>query len=234
MDLEGSWNDHLPLVEFAYKISYHNSIGMTPYEALYGRKCRSPLCWDEIGERELTGPEIIQDVAEKVSLIKQRLETAASRQKSYADLKRKDVEFQVGDYVFLKVSQMKSVMRFGKKGKLAPRYIGPFEILERVGAVAYCLALSPDMLQVHPVFHVSMLRKYISDPSHVLQPQSVEVNDDLTYEEEPVAIVDYQVRQLRSKTIPMVKVLWRSNNVEEHTWETEAEMRAKYPYLFPL
>ena len=129
---------------------------------------------------------------------------------------------------------MKGVMRFGKKGKLAPRYIGPFEILERVGAVAYRLALSPDMLQVHPVFHVSMLRKYISDPSHVLQPQSVEVNDDLTYEEEPVAIVDYQVRQLRSKTIPMVKVLWRSNNVEEHTWETEAEMRAKYPYLFPL
>ena len=129
---------------------------------------------------------------------------------------------------------MKGVMRFGKKGNLAPRYIGPFEILERVGAVAYRLALSPDMLQVHPVFHVSMLRKYISDPSHVLQPQSVEVNDDLTYEEEPVAIVDYQVRQLRSKTIPMVKVLWRSNDVEEHTWETEAEMRAKYPYLFSL
>ena len=129
---------------------------------------------------------------------------------------------------------MKGVMRFGKKGKSAPRYIGPFEILERVGAVAYRLALSPDMLQVHPVFHVSMLRKYISDPSHVMQPQSVEVNDDLTYEEEPVAIVDYQVRQLRSKTIPMVKVLWRSNNVEEHTWETEAEMRAKYPYLFPM
>ena len=125
-------------------------------------------------------------------------------------------------------------MRFGKKGKLAPRYIGPFEILERVGAVAYRLALSPDMSQVHPVFHVSMLRKYISDPSHILQPQSVEVNDDLTYEEEPMAIVDYQVRQLRSKTIPMVKVLWRSNDVEEHTWETEAEMRAKYPYLFSL
>ena len=100
--------------------------------------------------------------------------------------------------------------------------------------VAHRLALPPDMSQVHPVFHVSMLRKYISDPSHVLQPQSVEVNDDLTYEEEPMAIVDYQVRQLRSKTIPMVKVLWRSNDVEEHTWETEAEMRAKYPYLFSL
>ena len=100
--------------------------------------------------------------------------------------------------------------------------------------VAYRLALPSNMSQVHPVFHVSILRKYISDPSHVLQPQSVELNDDLMFDEEPVVIVDYQVRQLRSKTILMVKVLWRSNNVEEHTWETEAEMRAAYPYLFPL
>ena len=136
-----------------------------------------------------------------------RLETTASRQKSYADSKRKDVEFQVGDYVFLKVSPMKGVMRFGKKGKLAPRYIGPFEILERVGIVTYRLALPPNMLQVHPVFHVSMPRKYISDPSYVLQPQSVELNEDLTFMEEPVAIVDFQVRQLRSKVILMVKVL---------------------------
>ena len=125
---------------------------MAPYEALYGRKCRSPLCWNEIGERELTGHEIIQDAAEKVALIKRRLETAASRQKSYADPKRRDVKFQVGDYVFLKVSAMKGVMRFDKKGKLAPRYIGPFEILERVGMVVYWLALPPNISQVHPVF----------------------------------------------------------------------------------
>ena len=102
---------------------------------------------------------------------------------------------------------MKGVISFGRKGKLASKYIGPFEILKRIGLVTYRLALPPDILQVHPMLHVSMLRKYISDPSHVLQPQSVEVNDELTYEEEPVAIVDYQVRQLRSKTIPMVKVL---------------------------
>ena len=165
----------------------------------------------------MTGPEIIQDAAEKVALIKRRLETVASRHKSYADPKRRDVEFQVDDYVFLKVSPMKGVMRFGKKRKLAPIYIGPFEILKRVGMVAYRMALPSDMSQVHPVFHVSMLRKYISDPSHVLQPQSVEINEDLTYEEEPVAIVDYQVSRLRSKVIPMVKVLWRSNNVEGHT-----------------
>ena len=143
--LGGSWDDHLPLVEFAYNNSYHSSIEMAPYEALYGRKCRSPLCRDEIGERELTGPEIIQDVAEKVAFIKRRLEIAASRQKSYTDPKRRDVEFQVGDYVFFKVSPMKGVMRFSKKEKLAPRYIGPFEILERIGVVAYRLALPPNM-----------------------------------------------------------------------------------------
>ena len=134
---------------------------------------------------------------------------------------------------FLKVSPMKGVMRFGKKWTLASRYIEPFEILERIGMVVYRLDLPPNMSQAHPVFRVLMLRKYISDPSHVLQPQSIELNEDLTFEEEPVAIVDYQVRQLRSKVIPMVKVLWKSNSVEEYTWETEAEMRAKYPYLFP-
>ena len=174
----------------------------------------------------------IQDAAEKVTLIKRRLEIAVSRQKSYADPKRRDVKFQVGDYMFLKVSPMKGVMRFGKKEKLAPRYIGPFEILERISMVAYRLALPLNMSQVHPVFHVSMLRKYISYLLHVLQPQSVELNEDLTFKEEPVMIVDYQVCQLRSKAIPMVKVLWRNNNVEEHTWETEAEMRTSYPYLF--
>ena len=110
---------------------------------------------------------------------------------------------------------MKGVIRFGKKGKLASRYIGPFEILDRVGIVAYRLALPLNLSQVHPVFHVSMLKKYISDPSYILQPQSVKVNKDLTYEEEPVVIVDYQIRQLHSKAIPMVKVLWRNNNVKE-------------------
>ena len=130
----------------------------------------------------MTGPEIIQDTAEKVTLIKKRLETTASRHKNYANLKRRDVELQIGDYVFLIVSPMKGVMRFGKKKKLAPRYIGPFEKLERVGMIAYRLALPSNRSQVHLVFHVSMLRKYISDPSHVLQPHSVEVNEDLTFE----------------------------------------------------
>ncbi|KAJ9146018.1 hypothetical protein P3X46_028338 [Hevea brasiliensis] len=112
---------------------------------------------------------------------------------------------------------MKGVMRFGKKGKLASRYIGPFEVTDKVGVVAYRLELPPNLSHVHPVFHISMLRKYIPDPSHVLQPNVIELKENLTFEEQPVAIVDYQVKQLRSKQIPMVKVLWRSQSVEEYT-----------------
>ena len=131
------------------------------------------------------------------------------------------MSFSVRDLVFLKVSPMKGVMRLGKKGKLAPRYIGPFEIQSRVGEVAYRLVLPPELSRIHPVFHLSMLRKYISDPSHVFQPQIVELSEDLTYEEYPVAIVDRQVRQLRTKDIPMVKVSWSNHTVEDYTWETE-------------
>ena len=165
-------------------------------------------------------------------IIQQKLKTAFSRQKSYVDPRRKDVSFSAGDMVFLKVSPMKGVMRFGKKGKLAPRYIGPFEIRSRVGEVAYRLILPYELSRIHPVFHVSMLRKYIADPSHVLQPQMVELNEDLSYEEYPVAIVDRQVRQLRTKDISMVKVSWSNHPAKYCTWETEVEMRKAYPYLF--
>ena len=174
----------------------------------------------------------MQITSERILIIRERLKTVFSRQKSYADPKRKHVEFGIGEYVFLKVSPMRGVMRFGKKGKLAPRYVGPFEILDRVGDVAYRLALPPDFAQVHPVFHISMLRKYVPHPSHVLPPQDVTVGENLTYEEQPVEIVDAQVRQLRSKAIPMVKVRWQNHSYEECTWESEQEMREFYPYLF--
>ena len=141
---------------------------MAPYKAMYGRKCRSPWCW-EIGERQLSGPELVQIISEKVPIIQQRLKIACSRQKSYADPKRKNVSFSVRDLVFLKVSPMKGVMRFGKEGKLAPRYIGPFEVQSRVGEVVYILVLPPKLSWIHPVFHMSMLRKYILNPSCVLQ-----------------------------------------------------------------
>ncbi|XP_058008044.1 uncharacterized protein LOC131182502, partial [Hevea brasiliensis] len=205
---------------------------MAPYEALYGRKCRSPVCWDEVGERRLTRPELIQLTLEKVRQIRDRLLTAQSRQRSYADPKRKDVEFMIGDHVFLRVSPMKGIMRFGKKGKLSPRFVGPFEILERIGAVAYRLALPPGFAHVHPVFHISMLRKYVPDPSYVLQPQTMQIRDDMSYEEQLVKILDRQIRKLRSKEVALIKVLWHNHSSSEATWEAESKMRAKYPHLF--
>ena len=190
MDFGGSWEKYLPLVEFAYNNSYHSTIGMAPYEALYGRKYRSPSCWMEVGDRELEGPELIRETSEKVPIIQERMRMAFSRQKSYDDPRRRDAQFGVGDHVFHKISPMKGVMRFGKKGKLTPRYIGPFEILDRAGNVSYRLALPPNFGYVHPVFHISMLRKYVPHPSHILQTQEIEVDKDLSYEEVPVAIVD--------------------------------------------
>ena len=141
---------------------------MAPYKALYGRLCRSPLCWTEVGESSITGPDLIRDTSKKVSLRGHRLLTAQSRQKSYADVRRRPLEFKVGDHVFLKVMPKRGVVRFGKRGKLSPRFMGSFEILERLGTIAYRLALPPSMSCVHEVFHVSMLRKYTPDPAHVV------------------------------------------------------------------
>ena len=138
----------------------------------------------------------------------------------------------MGEKVFLRVSPWKGVMRFGNKGKLSPRYIGPYEILEIVGPLSYRLALPPELAKIHNVFHVSMLRRYRSDPSHVLRDSEIEVYDNLTYVEEPVTIVDYKVKKLRKHDIPMVKVIWKHHDIREATWETEEKMRRNYPYLF--
>ncbi|KAJ4710029.1 Retrotransposon protein, putative, Ty3-gypsy subclass [Melia azedarach] len=232
IQFKGNWDVYLSLMEFAYNNSYQTSIQMAPYEALYGRKCRTPICWDEVGEKKLLGPEIVQDTNEKISVIRNRLKMAQDRQKSYADKRRRNLEFVVGDYVFLRVSPWKGILRFGKRGKLSPRYMGPFKIIERIGEVAYRLALPPELSRIHDVFHVSMLRKYISDPSHILDSQPAQLEENLTYEEEAVQILDSREQQLRNKTIPLVKVLWRNHNVEEATWEREDQMRAKYPHLF--
>ena len=206
-------------MEFASNNSYPASIGMAPYETLYGRKCRTPVCWDEVGERKLVGPEIVQMTCDKIKVIRDRLKIAQDRQKSYADNRRRDLEFEVGDMVFLRISPWKGVLRFGKRGKLSPRYIGPYRIVERIGEVAYRLELPSDLDRIHDVFHVSMLRKYIPDPSHVLT-------------EQPVQILDRREQVLRNKTIPLVKVLWRSHTVEEATWEHEEQMKRHYPHLF--
>ncbi|XP_027169505.1 uncharacterized protein LOC113769237 [Coffea eugenioides] len=213
---------------------YHSSIQMAPYEALYGRKCRSPIYWDEVGEKKILEPTVIpwmEDAQEKIKLVRQGLETAQSRQKSYADNRRKDLEFEVGDHVFLKITPLRSVTA-GRGKKLQPRYIGPFPILQRVGKVAYRLELPPNLSRIHDVFHVSMLKKYYPDPTHIVQPEEIEIDETLTYEEIPVRVLDRKVKELRNKQIPLVKILWKNHGVEEATWEMEEKMRTKYPELF--
>ena len=149
IDFKGSWEMRLPLIEFSYNNSYHDSIQAAPYEALYVRKCRTPLCWNEVGERKLTGREIVQVTSDKIKHICNRMKAAQDRQKMYANKRRKPIEFQIGDKVMLKVSPWKGVVRFEKRGKLSPRYVGPFEIVERVGEVAYRLSLPDELRGIH-------------------------------------------------------------------------------------
>ncbi|CAN6678909.1 unnamed protein product [Malus baccata var. baccata] len=227
-----SWHDRLDLMEFAYNNSFHSSIGMSQFEALYGRACRTLLCWSEVGERVLECPEIVDETTQNIQVIKSNLKAAQDRQKSLADRHTPDRVYDVGDWVFLKLSPWRGVVRFGKRGKLSPRYIGPYVIIEIVGEVAYRLELPSELSKVYNVFHVSMLRHYISDLSHVIPPQPLEINPDLTYDEEPVTILDWKDKVLRNKTVSLVKVLWRNHSIEEATWETEDRMRKMYPRLF--
>nr|CAD1830081.1 unnamed protein product [Ananas comosus var. bracteatus] len=232
IDYKGSWCKHLPMAEFAYNNSYHASVGMAPFEALYGRKCWSPIHWSDVGERVEFGPDVLREAEEKVHLARKRLLTAQSRQKCYSDKRHRDLEFAVGDRVFLKVSPMRGVKRFGVRGKLSPRYIGPYEVLERIGTVAYRLALPPKLAGVHNVFHVSNLRKYVHDPEHVLVYEPPELQEDVSYEEFSVEILAREVRKLRSSEIPYVRVRWSNHSDREATWELESEMKMHHPHLF--
>ncbi|GJY03141.1 putative reverse transcriptase domain-containing protein [Tanacetum coccineum] len=194
------WDKHLPLAEFSYNNSYHASIKATPFEALYGRKCRSHVCWSEVGDTQLTRPEMIREMTKMIEQIKNQLLVARSRQKSYADVRRKPLEFKVGDKVMLKVSPWKGVVRFGNRGKLSPRYIGPFKILSRVDLIT-------------PL-------------------DEVRIDEKLHFIEEPIEIMDREVKQLKQSRIPIVKVRWNSSRGLEYTWEREDQMWKKYPHLF--
>nr|GFA06521.1 putative reverse transcriptase domain-containing protein [Tanacetum cinerariifolium] len=196
-----SWDKHLPLVEFSYNNRYHASIKANPFEALYGRKCRSPICWSEVGESQLTGPELVRETTEKIFQIKNRLLTARSRQKSYADLKRRLTEFEVGDKVMLKVSPWRGIIRFGKRRKLSPRFVRPFK------------------------------RCFVNDDV-VIPLDEVQLDDKLHFVEEPVEIMDREVKRLKQSRIPIVKVRWNSRRGPEFTWEREDFFRSKYPHLF--
>ncbi|GJS71517.1 putative reverse transcriptase domain-containing protein [Tanacetum coccineum] len=207
IDFRKGWVNHLPLVEFSYNNSYYASIKAAPFEALYGQKCCSPVCWAEVGQVQLTGPELVLETTEKIIQIKQRMQVSHDRQKSYADLKHKPMEFHVGDKVMLKV-------------------------LERVGDVAYKLELPGDLSRVHNTFHVSNLKKCYADEPFAVPLDGLHFDVKLYFVEEPVEIMDREVKWLKQSRILIIKVRWNSRRGPEFTWEREDQFRKKYPHLF--
>jgi len=205
---------------------------MAPFEALYGRKCRTPLLWNQTGETQVFGPDVLRSAEEQVRMIKDNLRVAQSRQKSYADTRRRDLSFKEGDFVYLKVSPMRSVKRFNMKSKLAPRYVTPFRILARHGEVAYHIELPDSLSGVHDVFHISQLKKCLLVPEEQIPIEELTVKDDITYEEYPIKILETADRVTRSRNIKMCKVQWNRYTEDEATWEREEELRKSYPQLF--
>ncbi|XP_022008279.1 uncharacterized protein LOC110907608 [Helianthus annuus] len=179
---------------------------MAPYKMLYGRKCRTPVCWREVGQRVLASKDVIAEMNEKIDMVRSRIKAAQDRQKSYADRRRRPIEFQVGDYVLLKVAPSKGIIRFRKRGKLGPRNIGPFKKLARVGAVAYQLELPPALDGSHNTFHVSQLRKCLADETAYVPMDDIEVDVKLNDVEKPVAIKDFKVNELRNRYVRQVLV----------------------------
>ncbi|GJX93808.1 putative reverse transcriptase domain-containing protein [Tanacetum coccineum] len=233
IDFGKGWDKHLPLIEFSYNNSYHASIKATPFEALYGRKCRSPVCWAEVGDVQLTGPEIIHETTEKIVQIHQRLQAVRDRQRSYANVRRKPLEFSnCANRGYVKVSPRKGIFRFGKRGKLNPRYIRPFKILQRIGPVAYKLELPKKLSNVHNTFHISNLKKCLSDESLIIPMKELQLNNKLNFVGELVEIMDREIKQLKRSRIPIVKVRWNSKRGSKFTREHKDEIRAKYPHLF--
>ncbi|XP_022024585.2 uncharacterized protein LOC110924918 [Helianthus annuus] len=205
---------------------------MAPYEMLYGRKCRTPECWGEVGPRGLASTDIIRATNEKIDMVRAHLKAAQDRQKSYADKRNRPIEFQVGDKVMLKVSPWKGIIRFRKRGKLSPRFIGPFRITERVGKVAYHLELPDELSGIHNTFHVSHLRKCLADETARIHYDDIEVDTSLNYVVNPIAILDRKEKSLRNKIINQVKVKWEHRKGADTTWESEEEMQRLYPSLF--
>ncbi|GKE53652.1 putative reverse transcriptase domain-containing protein [Tanacetum coccineum] len=232
LDFRESWDVHLPLAEFSYNNSYHSSVRCASFEALYGRKCRSPIMWADVGKGQLIGPELVQETIDKISQIKDRLKATRDRQKSYADKRRKPLEFSVGDYILLKVSPWKGVIRFGKKGKLAPRFVGPFEIIEKVGPIAYRLRLPEELNGVHDTFHVLNLKKCLADPTLQVPLDEIHVDAKLNFVKEPMEILEREFKKLKRSRITIVKVRWNSKCGPEFTWDRKDQTKLKYPHLF--
>ncbi|WVZ80216.1 hypothetical protein U9M48_027709 [Paspalum notatum var. saurae] len=217
-----SWDKCLPYAEFSYNNSYQTSLKKLPFEALYGKRCRTSLFWNQTGEKQVFGPDIIQDAEQQLRIVEENLRVAQSRQRSYAGVRRRDLSFKVDDHVYLKVSPMRGIRRFNMKGKLAPRYIGPFKILERKGEVAYHLELPPS-LSVEEIFESARRASTL---------EGLEVQEDLTFTEHPVKILDTSERSTRNKRIKMCRVQRSHHTEAEATWKRKDELKAAHPALF--
>jgi hypothetical protein len=229
-----SWDKCLALAEFSYNNSYQASLKMAPFEALYGRMCRTPLNWSQAGERTLFGPRLVQEAVEKVSVIRENLRVAQMRQKSYHDKAKAPREFEVGNYVYPKVSSTKGVQRFGVKRKLDPRYIGPYEVTEKFGMVAYRIRLPDRLSAVHDVFHVSRLKKCEQIPgAQIIEETNAEIEPDLSLAEYPMRVLDQKERQTRRQRVKMYMIQWSHHTEEEATWETEQFLNTKYLDFLP-
>ncbi|CAA7040234.1 unnamed protein product [Microthlaspi erraticum] len=232
LDWGGHWADHLSLVEFAYNNSFQASIGMAPFEALYGRPCRTPLCWTQVGERSMYGATYVQETTEKVRVVRLNMKEAQDRQKSYADRRRRELEFQVGDRVYLKMAMLRGPNRSIAENKLSPRFMGPFPVVERVGPLAYRLELPEIMKAFHKVFHVSMLRKCLHPTEELVARIPEDLQPDLTVPAVPMRILERREKVLRNKRIPLLRILWDCSGSTEETWEPEAKMKLKFRKWF--
>jgi hypothetical protein len=202
---------------------------MAPFEVLYGRRCHTPLNWIEPGEKVIFGPDIVEEAKSIVHRIQENLKAAKSRQETYANKKRRPLEIEVGNHVYLRVLPMKGVKRFGVKGKLAPRYIGLFLILEKCGSMAYKLDLPPSLAGVHDIFHVSQLKKCLKAPVDVVLPEVTPLEADLSYLKHPIKILDQKDRVTRRKTIKFFKIQWSNHSKKEATWESDDFLRSHHP-----
>src|SRR5947207_9172857 len=229
-----SWDKNLPYAEFSYNNSYQTSLRMSPFEALYGRKCRTPLFWNQTGESQVFGPDILREAERQVQQIRDTLKAAQSRQKSYSDNRRRELTFNEGDHVYLKVSPMRGMRRLKLKGKLAPRFIGPFRFISSRGEVAYQLELPSQLSEVHDVFHVSQLKKCLRVPEEQLSLEDLDIKEDLSYAEYPIKILETSERVTRNRRIRMCKVQWNHHSEDEATWEREDSLKAEFPYLFDI
>ncbi|GJU13749.1 putative reverse transcriptase domain-containing protein [Tanacetum coccineum] len=232
IDFGGNWDTHLPLVKFLYDNSYHSSVKCAPFEALYGSKCRTPIAWVEVGESKLIGQEIVHKTTDKIVQIKERLKAARGRQKSYTDNRQNPLEFIVGNKVLLKVSPWKGVVRFCKRSKLSPRYIGPFEIIKRFGLVAYRLRILQELIGIHNTFHVSNLKECLAYVILHVPLEEIKIDNGLRFVEELIEIMDCEVKKLKKSRIPIVNVRWISQREPKFSWEREDDMKRKYPQLF--